>query len=51
MPRKSHPKKEVEAALRHAESKGCTPKNPANHGKQLRRVVDNCVGDSPNAEE
>lgn len=85
MPRKSHPKKEVEAALRHAESKGwrvevggghawgkmfcpynqkqcrcgefcitsiwSTPKNAANHGKQLRRVVDSCVGKSADTEE
>ncbi len=74
MTRKSHPKKEVEDALRYAESRGwrvevggsralcrygefcitsiwSTPKNPANHGKQLRRVVDNCVGLSTDAEE
>ena len=81
MPRKSHPKKDVEAALRYAESKGwrievggghawgkmycphkdkqcrcgefcitsiwSTPRNSANHSKQLRRVVDNCVGNGP----
>ncbi len=85
MTRKSHPKKEVEDALRYAESRGwrvevggshawgkmycpynralcrcgefcitsiwSTPKNPANHGKQLRRVVDNCVGLGTDAEE
>jgi hypothetical protein len=85
MQRKPHPKKEVEAALRHAESRGwrievggghawgrmycpfnqkqcrcgefcitsiwSTPKNPANHGKQLRRVVDNCIGQRRDAEE
>jgi hypothetical protein len=82
---KSHPKKEVEAALDYAESKGwrievggshawgkmycpyniklcrcgefcitsiwSTPKNPANHAKQLRRVVDNCVGPLPEPED
>lgn len=85
MPRKPHPKKEVEAALRHAESRGwrvevggshawgkmycpfnqrqcrcgefcitsiwSTPKNPANHGKQLWRIVDNCIGRNLDAEE
>jgi len=85
MTRKSHPKKEVEDALRYAESKGwrvevggghawgkmycpynrvlcrcgefcitsiwSTPKNPANHGKQLRRVVDNGIGPGTDAEE
>jgi len=84
MPRKPHPKKEVEAAIRYAESKGwrvemggshawgkmycpynnefcrcgefcitsiwSTPKNPMNHGKQLRRVVKNCAGPKPNME-
>jgi hypothetical protein len=77
MPRKAHPRKEVEDALRYAESNGwrvevggghawgrmycpfntrrcrcgefcitsvwSTPRSPANHGKQLRRVVDRCV--------
>jgi hypothetical protein len=77
MARKRHPKPEVEAAIRHAESHGwripseapthgerccvrtmmrpvaagsfciyriwSTPQNPGNHGKQIRRVVDNCV--------
>ncbi len=77
MPRKAHPKKDVEAALQYAESRGwrvdvggghawgktfcpyhsrdcrcgefcitsiwSTPKSPANHAKQLRRVADNCV--------
>ena len=85
MPRKSHPKKEVEAALVYAESKGwrtevggghawgkmycpykselcrcgefcitsiwSTPRSSANHGKQLRRVVDNCAGRNSEAEE
>jgi len=85
MPRRSHPKKEIEAALVHAESRGwrievggghawgkmycpansqhcrcgefcitsiwSTPKNPANHARQLRRVVDNCIGSPPNAED
>lgn len=27
-----------------------TPKNPANHARQLRRVVDNCTG-GPSSEE
>lgn len=78
MARKPHPKKEIEEAIRYAESKGwrvemssghawgkmycpynderchcgefcitsiwSTPRNLANHGKQLRRVVDNCIG-------
>lgn len=77
MARRPHPKSEVEAALRHAETHGwtireggshawgrmycpwndetcrcgefciasiwSTPKNPGTHGRQLRRVVDNCV--------
>lgn len=77
MPRKQHPKKEIEATLQYAESKGwrierggghawgkmycpgnskdcrcgefcitsiwSTPRNPTNHAKQLRRVVDNCI--------
>lgn len=85
MQRKRHPQKEIEAALRHAESKGwrvevggshawgkmycpfnqkrcrcgefcitsiwSTPKSPANYGKQLRRIVDNCVGKSSDTEE
>jgi hypothetical protein len=79
MPRKRHPKKAVEEALRYAEENGwhvemssghawgrmycpkkndancrfgefcitgvwSTPANPANHGKQIRRVVENCTG-------
>jgi hypothetical protein len=45
--RNVHPKKEIEAALIHAEANGwtvvwSTPKNATNHGKALRRVVDNC---------
>ena len=77
MVRPSHPKKEVEEALRHAEGQGwrvevggshawgriycpyndeecrcgefcitsvwSTPKNPGNHARALRRVVDNCT--------
>ena len=77
MARSSHPKKEVEEALRHAEGQGwrvevggshawgriycpyndedcrcgefciagvwSTPKNPGNHARALRRVVDNCT--------
>ncbi len=77
MARPSHPKKEVEEALRHAEGQGwrvevggshawgriycpyndeecrcgefcitsvwSTPKNPGNHARALRRVVDNCT--------
>ena len=77
MARANHPKKEVEEALRHAESNGwgvilggsnalpsiycpyndeecrcgefciasvwSTPKNPGNHARQLKRVVDNCT--------
>ncbi|WP_426086457.1 hypothetical protein [Janthinobacterium sp. PSPC1-1] len=77
MARSSRPKKEIEAALRHAESQnwrvevggshawgkiyctynddGCrcgefciaciwsTPKNPGNHARAIRRVVDNCT--------
>lgn len=77
MARPSHPKKEVEAALRHAEENGwrvevggshawgriycpsnvaecrcgefcitsvwSTPKNPGNHARALRRVVNNCT--------
>lgn len=77
MARKRHPKKEIEAALRYAESHGwrvevggshawgiiycpyndkdcrcgefcissvwSTPKNPVNHAKQIKRVVDHCV--------
>lgn len=80
MSRKAHSKKEVEDALRYAESRGwrvevggghaweklycpynlpecrcgehcissiwSTPKNPNNHAKQIRRVVDNCIGES-----
>lgn len=79
MARKRHPKPEVEAAIRHAESHGwrvqvggahawgrmlcpyddaacrcgefcitsiwSTPRSPGNHGRQLRRVVDNCAHD------
>jgi hypothetical protein len=85
VPRKSHPKKEIEGALRHAESHGwcievggghawgkmycpfnrrdcrcgefcitsiwSTPKSATNHAKQLRRVVDNCVGERPGSKE
>lgn len=77
MARSSHSKKEIEAALRHAESQGwrvevggshawgkiycpynddgcrcgefciaciwSTPKNPGNHARAIRRVVDNCT--------
>ncbi len=79
MNRKKHAKKEIEEAIRFAESKGwtvkssgssahawgilrcpnnsldcrcgefcsmsiwSTPKNSANHAKQIRRVVDNCI--------
>ena len=77
MARSSHPKKEVEDALKHAETQGwrvtvggshawgkiyctyndyesrcgefcitsvwSTPKNPGNHARALRRVVDNCT--------
>ena len=77
MTRPSHPKKEVEAPLKHAEAQGSsdtvggshawgriycpynddecrcgefcitsvwsTPKNPDNHARALRRVVDNCT--------
>lgn len=77
MPRRKHPKPEIEAAIRHAEAHGwtikevtghawgrmfcpysddacrcgefcitsiwSTPRSPGNHGKQLRRVVDNCA--------
>ncbi|MBC3348122.1 hypothetical protein HU811_15920 [Pseudomonas sp. SWRI196] len=76
MIRLTHPKKEIEDALRHAEGRGwrievggghawgrvywpyndvecrcgefcitsirSTPKNPGNHARALRRVVDNC---------
>lgn len=75
--RATHPKKEVEEALRYAESNGwrldvggahawgriycpyndeecrcgefcitsvwSTPKNPGNHARQIKRVVDNCT--------
>lgn len=78
MSRRAHPNKEIEAALRHAESHGwrvqlggshawgkmycpfddqrcrcgeycktsiwSTPRNPANHARQLRRVIDKCQG-------
>ena len=84
MARKRHGKSDVEAALKHAESKGwrvevggshawgkiycpynddscrcgefcitsvwSTPKNPGNHARQLRRVVDNCAVSHLNAE-
>jgi hypothetical protein len=77
MARKTHPKQEVEDALRYAEKNGwhvdiggshawgkikcpysdkecrngifcissiwSTPKNSGNHGKQIRRIVDNCT--------
>lgn len=77
MARQKHSKKEVEDALRHAESEGwtvsvggshawgklycpyndpecrcgefciqsiwSTPKNPGNHAKDIKRVVDNCT--------
>ena len=78
MGRPSHPKKEVEDAIQHAESNGwrvektggghawgrmycpynddecrcgefcitgiwSTPKNPGNHAKDLKRVVNNCT--------
>ncbi|VVO09250.1 hypothetical protein [Pseudomonas fluorescens] len=77
MARASHPKKEIEMALRHAEERGwrievggshawgkiycpfrhdlcrcgefcitsvcSTPRNPFNHARALRRVVDNCT--------
>lgn len=77
MARSSHPKKDVEEALKHAEDNGwrveqggshawgkiycpynddecrcgefcitsvwSTPKNPGNHARALRRVVDNCT--------
>ena len=77
MPRKKHPSKEVEEAIRYAESKmwvvqsgghwgflycpfndaACrcgtrckagiwgTPKNPGNHAKQIRAVVDGCTSE------
>jgi hypothetical protein len=79
MTRSTHPNKDIEKALRHAEDHGwrikestgrghawgslycpyndaecrcgefcitsvwSTPKSPDNHGRQLRRVVDNCT--------
>ncbi|QEI09066.1 hypothetical protein FXN63_01855 [Pigmentiphaga aceris] len=77
MVRPTHPKKEVEAAIKHAETHGwrvqiggshawgklycpyndeecrcgefciaciwSTPKNPGNHARSIRRVVDNCA--------
>ena len=77
MARRTHPKKEVDEALDHAEANGwriveggshawgkmycpyndsecrcgefciasiwSTPKNPGNHARALRRVVDNCT--------
>lgn len=77
MLRRRHPKPDVEAALRYAETNGwkvtvggshawgrmacpfnaadcrrgkfcltsiwSTPRNPGNHARQLRRVVDNCT--------
>ncbi|HBK96080.1 MAG TPA: hypothetical protein DD001_01515 [Microcoleaceae bacterium UBA10368] len=77
MARRTHPKPEVEDALRYAEKNGwhvdlggshawgkikcpyndqecrngifcissiwSTPKNSGNHGKQIRRIVDNCT--------
>ena len=77
---KKHPNKEIQAALKYAESKGwliqvggshawgkilcpyndkvcrcgefcmvsvwSTPKNPTNHAKQIRRVIDNCIHQS-----
>lgn len=77
MTRSTHPKKDIEDALKHAEVNGwrveqggshawgkiycpynddecrcgefciasvwSTPKNPGNHARALRRVVDNCV--------
>ena len=88
MTRSLHPKKEVEAALRHAETHGwrvtvggahawgkiycprrhdecrcgefcitsvwSTPRNPGNHARALRRVVDTAprtAADAPRAEE
>jgi len=77
MARPSHPKKEIEEAIKYAETEGwrvkvggshawgkiycpyndhecrcgefcttsvwSTPKNPGNHARALRRVVDNCA--------
>ena len=77
MPRNTHPNKEIEAAVGHAEEhdwswrkggghawgiircpwndKACrngtycqasiwsTPRNPTNHARQIRRVVDKCI--------
>ena len=77
MARPSHPKKEIEEAIKYAEAEGwrvsvggshaggkiycpyndpecrcgefsitsvwSTPKNPGNHARALRRVVDNCT--------
>ena len=84
MVRARHPKKEIEAAIRHAEDNGwrvqirgshawgkiycpyndaecrcgefciasiwSTPKNPGNHARQLKRVVDNCTAHKKAAE-
>lgn len=84
MPRKKHPKRDVENALQYAEAKGwrievggshawgkmycphndnncrcgefcitsiwSTPQNPANHAKQIRRVVDHCSVSSAESE-
>jgi hypothetical protein len=82
MGRRKHPNKEVEAALKHAESRGwevepggshawgkvycpykdedcrcgefcitsvwSTPKNPGNHARDLRKVVNNCTSHKTN---
>lgn len=84
MGRARHPKKEVEEAIRYAESLGwrvevgsshcwgrlycpyndaecrcgefcitsiwSTPKNPGNHARQLKRVVENCTRRRDNSE-
>jgi hypothetical protein len=41
--RHAHPKKEVEEALRYAESQGWRVEIGGNHARALRRVVDNCT--------
>jgi hypothetical protein len=54
MRRKRHSKKEVELALQYAENHGWrvesggshawgTPRSPTNHGRQIKRIVDNCM--------
>ena len=43
MPRKKHPKKDIEDALQYAEQHGWIINVGGSHARQIKRVVDNCT--------